>query len=357
MSELKDVLLVGSVPGESVEGVMRSCTGGAGDLLSMLPDGELGNRSTWVLFLATTLYDQHADIETLMRPRSAPGKPDWVPAGYDDFWHFRLKPETGALRFEQLGYAAVASESYETFRKLRDEGAIGSDTRFQVCLPATESSFRWFWSEAADFEPLCSAYREAMAREIETLCSIVPAGDLCIQWDVCMEILAVEAGDHMGQLPMAFDPPGEPFDRYVDDITVLAAMVPESVTMGIHLCYGDLGHKHLIEPTDLGTSVRMANASVANIARRVDFFHVPVPRDRNDDDYFAPLADLDVGAAKFYVGLVHHTDGAEGTLARLETAKRHLSGFGIATECGFGRRSLEQVGDLLEIHRAAAAAL
>jgi len=43
--------------------------------------------------------------------------------------------------------------------------------------------------------------------------------------------------------------------------------------------------------------------------------------------------------------------------ARIEAARKHLAGFGISTECGFGRRPSEQVGRLLAIHREASAQL
>jgi hypothetical protein len=84
---------------------------------------------------------------------------------------------------------------------------------------------------------------------------------------------------------------------------------------------------------------------------------MPVPRNRNDDAYFAPLSDLDIGEAKLYLGLVHHTDGGEGARRRLGTARKYITGFGIATECGFGRRPKETIPELLQIHREVATAL
>jgi hypothetical protein len=48
--------------------------------------------------------------------------------------------------------------------------------------------------------------------------------------------------------------------------------------------------------------------------------------------------------------LVHHQDGTEGTQRRIETAKRHYErGFGLATECGMGRKPRELIPQLLEI--------
>jgi hypothetical protein len=56
-----------------------------------------------------------------------------------------------------------------------------------------------------------------------------------------------------------------------------------------------------------------------------------------------------------YLGLVHFTDGAEGTERRIAAAQRTLTGFGVATECGMGRRPPETIPDLLSIHSAVAA--
>jgi len=110
-----------------------------------------------------------------------------------------------------------------------------------------------------------------------------------------------------------------------------------------------------VEPADLRLLVRMANAAHKAVARQIDYYHMPVPRNRADATYFAPLKDLDIGEAKLYLGLIHHTDGVEGALRRVQTARQNISRFGIATECGFGRRPPETIPELLHIHREVAA--
>ena len=66
---------------------------------------------------------------------------------------------------------------------------------------------------------------------------------------------------------------------------------------------------------------------------------MPVPRDRSDDAYFAPLSRLRLHPeTELCLGLVHYTDGVAGTRQRLAAAERHVARFSIATECGFGRR-------------------
>ena len=80
---------------------------------------------------------------------------------------------------------------------------------------------------------------------------------------------------------------------------------------------------------------------------------MPVPRDRDDDPYFSPLRDLNLkSGTELYLGLIHLTDGIEGAKRRAAAAKRVIPDFGVATECGFGRRPPETIPDLLRLHRA-----
>ena len=142
-------------------------------------------------------------------------------------------------------------------------------------------------------------------------------------------------------------------------IARLLGFVPMDIEAGIHLCYGDPGHKHIIEPADLSTCVAYANGIAQASARPVNFIHMPVPRDRSDAAYFAPLGALSLPAeTDLYLGLVHFTDGADGTAARLVAALASLAGhvgsFGIATECGFGRRDPVTIPPLLGIHATVA---
>jgi hypothetical protein len=103
----------------------------------------------------------------------------------------------------------------------------------------------------------------------------------------------------------------------------------------------------------------MAAGILAGLERPLQWLHLPVPVDRTDDGYFQPLAGLPVdGETEVYLGLVHFRDGVEGTRARIGTALRHLPEFGVATECGLGRRPPERGGapdtliPLLEAHAA-----
>ena len=350
------VLLLGSVPFDTAEQVFRTCAECVGDLVTGLPDGEVGYRAQWINFLAAKVYCEHPSLETVRRPKTAAGESGWAPREYGDNWLFKVKKGVKSLRFEDLGYAREAEQSYATFRALREGNVIPPGTRFQVSLPPIESGTRQFVTTAQDFEIMWDGYEEAMGREIAAICKHIPANDLLIQWDICVEVLAIATGDQrQGSSP--WEAPGDPFDRYLRAIKVLAPCVPDDVPMGLHLCYGDLSHRHLVEPQDLGLVVRIANETVAEVERRIDYVHVPVPRDRYDRSYFQPLKDLAIGDAKLYVGLVHHTGGVDGALKRLATARRYAAGFGIATECGLGRRLPETIPELLRILRTVAGTL
>lgn len=357
----KEVLLVGSIPGGSAREAMLACAEGVGGNLSCLPDGETGNRRIWINFLAATVYDTNEAVNTLNSPVPvdfehpeewrAKGE-DWAPRGYEDHWQFKLRDRQHALSFSSLGYAEAGLASYKTFCELREAGKISADVRFMVAIPLVESAVRIFFSAGEDYPAVRAAYEQALANEISTLLAGIPAHDLAIQWDVCMEILAVELNDEQPGL-FPWKGPGDPFERFIESLQYACSLLPDEVLLGCHLCYGDLGHKHVIEPKNLSVVVRFANAAQKQVPRPIDFFHMPVPIERDDEAYFEPLKALSIGVGKLFLGLIHHTDGLIGAKRRITQAQRFIKHFGIATECGFGRRPPEQIPALLAIHRDA----
>ena len=84
----------------------------------------------------------------------------------------------------------------------------------------------------------------------------------------------------------------------------------------------------------------------------INYVHMPVMRNSNDEAYFKPLKNLDVANdTKLILGLVHFTDGVEGGKARMATADMFVDDYDLATECGFGRRDPDTILELLQIHR------
>ncbi len=327
-------LLVGSVPLESGEAVFRAAASILGEHLERIPDGETGDRLNWIGW-QIAIFQQHPDLEP------APVDPEhYAPLPMSQL-RDGVSPDD--LSFDALGYAQAALDSWAVFKQLQQDGAIPATTRFQVTFPtplAPITSFIHFASQAA-IEP---AYEAAMLRELAEVLDAVPHDKLAIQWDV-----AVEFGVLEGIWPVPFD---DALGGIVERIARVSSHIPDDVEMGYHLCYGDFQHQHFVEPQDTSRLVELANSLSAAVARPIQWIHLPVPRDRTDDAYFAPLANLQLHPeTKLYLGLVHHTDGVEGTRERIAAAGKAVSEFGVATECGFGRRPSEQVATLLEIHR------
>jgi hypothetical protein len=186
-----------------------------------------------------------------------------------------------------------------------------------------------------------------MFAELDKITAALPQDELAIQWDTAVEFALWE-----GMTPGFFtDVKAEILKRLVR----LGNRVPGNVELGYHLCYGDAGHKHFKEPKDTTHLVEVANALATGVERRINWIHMPVPRERTDDAYFAPLQHLHLQPeTELYLGLVHITDGVEGTRRRIATAQRVITDFGVATECGFGRRPPETIPTLLYIHREVA---
>ena len=91
--------------------------------------------------------------------------------------------------------------------------------------------------------------------------------------------------------PLWFSPAKE---GLVDRALKLAAAGDEGVQLGFHLCYGDVGHRHFIEPRDTALLVEVANMIFRGVERHVNWFHMPVPKSRVDAGYFEPLKGLQI---------------------------------------------------------------
>jgi len=187
-------------------------------------------------------------------------------------------------------------------------------------------------------------YEKALLAGLRRIQDSIPAEDLAIQWDMVYEIGMLE-------LPAAFTSWfNEPIMQGVlERVARVAEAVDKGVKMGVHLCYGDAEHKHFIEPKDMGVLVEMMNGISSTVKRNVDWFHVPVPKDRTDEAYFLPLKNLNLNSeTSIYLGLAHAWD-LEGTRKRIDVTRRFLEDFGVATECGFGRTGREEVENVLGV--------
>jgi hypothetical protein len=245
----------------------------------------------------------------------------------------------------KTGYADMAIASFAIFDRLQKAGVISSGVKFQISIPTPIAPT--YNNLVPDDRPkLLPALTRAFVGEVQSIAATLPNDRIAIQWDVCQEVLAWER----------YYEPG-PVDFRIETIDVLGEIgdaVPAAIELGYHLCYGSPADEHMVQPKDASIMVEIVNAVVARVRRPIQFFHLPVPKGRTDDAYFAPLDRLKLkpGTA-LYLGLIHHND-AEGDARRLAAARRHVRVDGIATECGMARGDPARLPALLAAHVRAA---
>jgi hypothetical protein len=340
-----DCYLVGSVPMDNAEAVFSAIGGALGARIKQIPDGETGERLDWIAWLEVVFANSPAleQSDELFR----------VHATGLARKRYRLKPgkSIADIRFDNLFYADKAKESYATFKRLRDAGKIAPGTRFQVDLVPAHSVLWLFLAEELQ-APVDPIYNDALMREIDKLAAAIPHQDLSIQFDVASAVFARLQRQETG---VYGDDKTAMQEKFAAILAGLANRVPADIPVMFHFCYGDSNHRHVVEPTDMGDMVDMATRLNALVKLPINLIHMPVPRDRSDDAYFAPLKNLNLRPeTTFALGLVHHTGGLEGTARRMATARKYATNFAIGTECGFGRRKPETIPELLHIHAEAA---
>jgi len=341
-----NVHLVGSVPMAGAEEVFREVSAALGPRLKRLPDGETGERLNWVGHLEKVFEGSDALERTDTLFKIHPTATGW--------YRRRLKSgKTPAdVRFDNLFYADFAVASYRIFKRLKSEGRIPRGVRFQVDLVPAHSVL-WLFTVDELHAPLDPVYNAALKREIDRIAAAIPHEELAIQFDVASAVFARLERNEASSYGRTKQETQETFSAILVD---LGSHVPPGIELLYHLCYGDNQHKHVVEPSDMDDMVEFTNRVLSRVTRPVQLVHMPVPRNRSDDAYFRPLQRLALRPeTELCLGLVHHTDGVEGTRRRLETARRHARSFSIATECGFGRRRPETIPELLRIHAEVAA--
>lgn len=338
----RHVHLVGSLGLKDAETCMATVAEILGDCCPRIPDGETGERGYWIRWQDQT-FRSHPDLELVEVTQSLPGYKDALKR---PFYRLREGRDPQRLDLGKLGYADEAIASYAVFTRLASAGKIAAGTRFQVSVPSPIALTCGFIvpQDRIRLEP---AIERAIRADAKRMQQAIPADRLAIQWDVCHEVIGADGGPPL--------PYPDALADSIERLGRLCGLVGEGAQLGFHLCYGDPGHKHIVEPKSLAVCVAFANGICRASPRPVDYVHIPVPRDRGDDPYFAPLKELALPAhTRLVIGLVHYTDGVEGTRRRISLAERFVKDFDVATECGFGRRDPATIPELLRIHREVA---
>ena len=335
------VHLVGSVPLADPDAVFRTLARTVGSVAPRLPDGETGLRSRWMGWLEPFFSDNpdfaHDGGTVTSRSTGAVTK--------------RYRPRPGlapeAVRFPGLRHAEIAIDSYRAFADLKRQGVVPPGCRYQFAIAHPYAVVHRYVEK--EFQAaILPVYERALLDQLRRILEVVPHGELAIQWDVAS---AIFASLQLGDRTIFGSSKAEMHPAFAAISTRIGEAVPAGVDLLYHFCYGSSGNRHTVEPLDMGDMVEQANRISAAIRRPVQLFHMPVPVERDDDAYFRPLAGLrlEPGAA-LCLGLVHDQDGLAGTERRMAAARKHVTDFFIATECGFGRRSAESLEALLRLH-------
>ena len=337
----RPIHLVGSVPLPSAADVFEHVGRHLGPLISRIPDGETGERLQFIGWQEKVIESARG-----LRPVG-----EWYIAGKRSAL-YGLMPDVSAqdVKFGPLGYSDAARSSYAVFERLRREGKIARGTRMQVSLP-TPLTVMIKYAARDSLRALWPVYEQHMLDELQSILQAIPHESLAIQWDIAPEVHTV------------LEQPESELTRLIERRNLVAAIVritdsvSNEVEVGWHLCYGDPGHKHIVEPRDMAVMVSLSNDLCAATKRPVNWIHMPVPRERHDAAYFAPLQHLNLASGTIpMLGLIHMNDGLEGAQLRVAAASRVLSWFGVATECGLGRRAPDSIPQLLDLHRDIACA-
>lgn len=346
---MRTVYIVGTVPLEDTETVLRALGSTVGPALKWVPDGETGERLAWLPWLDRIFATHEALEQTDETYRRTPGELSKTATQK----RYRLKPgfNVEQLDFHNLPHASIAIESYRMFSRLKAEGVLPAACKLQVDFAGIVSVMRRF-IVAEQQAAIGPVYEKGLAREIERMLKVIPKEELAIQWDVASAVF-----QHLEEnTPTIY---GKDREEMLESFSAwhakLGELVPQGVDLLYHLCYGDQGHRHSVEPSTAALLVEFSNRLTARIHRPIQLIHMPVPRNRFDDAYFEPLKNLKLQAGTVLaLGLVHLTDGIEGTRRRMAIADKYAQDYAIGTECGFGRRQPVTIQPLLEVHAQAA---
>jgi hypothetical protein len=335
----RPVFLVGSVPFQDTEEVFTRCAQTLGELASRLPDGE---RHGW---LPAEDFRKMRGLaegrgESLLNP----------PVTRTLRMEEGVKPTD--LEFETLHYFPNARASFEIFSRLKREGLIPPQTRYQVSIPSAFTGCIYF--DYDQMRELWPAYEAALFRDVQRIVASIPNDELAIGWDI------VEFG-----ISLANPDPLEryEFDELADAISRAINIVAPTVQCGMHFCYG--GHNsngmpraglNRREIKDTALMAQFFNAIRARAKRKINWLHVPVPRPHGNAEYFEPLRDLKRDAdTELYLGLLYVDDGVDRTKEKLKVAQSCVGAFGVAAACGLNPFvsgiPAERLPEILEYHR------
>src|SRR5262245_30382234 len=340
------VHLVGSMPLGDANEVISTTVKILGARTKRLTNGEVGISRGWITG-HHRIFERHPGFEEYVHVENADPR---TPAQRRR--RFRLRAGAGTptvASFGPSGYVEDAQEAHALITRLKREGAVEPSTRLLIAIPSPYDILN-FAVDKRDFPAMLPIYQQYLIGEVHKIGAVVAASELAVQWDAAHEF------EYLATSSPVFNAMTR--SQMVEMLVALGKAVPPGVELGYHCCYGNLNLKHFVEPIDTADMVDVMNAVTAGVGRSVDFIHMPVPIERTDETYFAPLRNLRRGPrTEFYLGLAHDRDGVTGSLQRAAVAGKVIGDFGVSTEGGFGVRTPATLRALLQIQADVADAI
>jgi len=268
----------GSVNLPDAETVMREISSRIPAGVRRMTDGETGDRNYWISF-QTRKFEQMPEFETV-----ASGRAYETDRDAPDMPRLRLVEGASAdtIDWPDLGYAEEYTKSFATFDALQQQGTIPAGVRLQLQYPTPLASMAGTIAPE-DLPAVAPAYEQALFADLDTLLDRLPHDRIAVQWDIAVEMGALEGA--MGvTMPMEQIAPG---------IVRCLERVPADVPAGLHLCYGDYGHEHWMQPASLQMQVDLVNAVTSSTQRRLDFSRSPCRRTATTAPTSSPSAGWD----------------------------------------------------------------
>ncbi len=276
----RHVHLVGSVPGHDAAEVFESVSAALGTGSSASPMGKPANAATGSPGWSRCL------------PRAAPGKiRRGVPSASDRAAAHALPPQPGKtvadVRFENLFYADIAQQSYAAFKRLKAQGQ-GAEGR---ALPGRSGAGAFGAVALSAGRPACAGRsdlqrggqaRDRQARRDDPARRTGRFSSTWLQpcsrgWSAATSAPTAEAATKLRRRSPASWSISRSTCRSTSNCCSISATAIPTTSMWSS------------RPT-WATWWTWRTGFRPAIGRPIELIHMPVPRDRSDDGYFAPLA-------------------------------------------------------------------
>lgn len=355
--------LVGSFPTTTATDAFIKCLSSLPHLHA-LPDGEPSWRWNFTIGLVGKLAAAHPSLGPIWREYDATYAPKPVAPMPDS----QIQPLLAAIATThwELGYDTDAIASYREFVSLRERGIVPAqgDLRFQVCLPGVSSIA--IFAKPAFAVALEEALFATLLRETKAIVAGIPAGDLALQSDIASDFIRCEAQRYPEVLEMGSDGERErgvllredfwpiegmdAMERYATQHAGVLGMAGDGVSVGVHVCMGNINNLPVLAAKNMDVMVDLVNAIAAKAGRPLQWAHFGALPEWTDGKFYEPLKRLGDKEMKIFVGIVY-PDDAEGARKRLQAAIEVIPSVGIAPPCGLARTSEEGVESVFGLMR------